>query len=122
MNSNLVADTIYTQLSSIHARVYRNEAPRVPTFPYVVFDVETVNDSYPSNDYYVYVNVYDEPNASVRAISDIADLIDALDNTVVNVSGLNLHITKILRQFISNKELTTSKAINLQYNARVYFK
>jgi len=122
MNTNLVADSLLTVLLTKHTRVYRNTPPSNPTFPYVVFDCESVVDSYPSNEFYIYVNVFDDPNVSVRAMNDIADLIDGIDNTLISNSGLNMHITKVNRQFISNSELTRSKAINLQYAARVYFK
>jgi hypothetical protein len=122
MNTNLVADTMLTKLLTKHARVYRNAAPSNPTFPYVVFDCETINDNYPANDYYIYVNVYEAPNVSVRAMNTLADSIDGIDNEVISNSGLNMHITKVNRQFISNSELTRAQAINLQYVARVYFK
>jgi hypothetical protein len=121
MNTNLVADTLLTKLLTYHTRVYRNEAPTNPVFPYVVFDCESVSDSYPSHEYYIYVNVFDAPTASVRAMNDIADDIDELDDTILTATGMNMHIVKINRQFISNAELTRSKAINLQYSARVYF-
>jgi hypothetical protein len=122
MNTNLVADSLLTVLLTKHTRVYRNGPPSNPTFPYVVFDCDSVTDSYPSSEYYIYVNVFDSPTVSVRAMNTIADLIDGIDNTLISNSGLNMHITKVNRQFISNSELTTSKAINLQYSARVYFK
>lgn len=122
MNTNKVADSILTKLEEIHLRVYRNTPPNNPVFPYVVFDCETISDSYPSDDYYIYVNVFEAPNESVRNMNDIADLIDGLDNSVIDTEDLNMHIKKVNRQFISNSELTRSKAINLQYSARVYFK
>jgi hypothetical protein len=122
MNTNLVADSLLTVLLTKHTRVYRNGPPSNPIFPYVVFDCDSVTDSYPSSEYYIYVNVFDSPTVSVRAMNTIADLIDGIDNTLISNSGLNMHITKVNRQFISNSELTTSKAINLQYSARVYFK
>ena len=122
MKTNAVADAILARLSVIHARTYRNAPPSSADFPYVVFDCETVTPSTPSDEFYIYVNVFDSPSASVRAMNTLADSIDALDDTMIINSDLNLHLVKISRQFVSNNELTTSKAINLQYSARVYWK
>lgn len=124
MNSNLVSDTFEQRLKTVTGmtRVYRNEAPSKPTFPYIVYDAETINDSYPSDDYYIYVSVYEQPRGSVRNMNDIADKVDSIDDLVINNENLNMHIKKVLRQFVSANELTVSKAINLQYVARVYFK
>jgi hypothetical protein len=122
MKTNAVADAILARLSVIHAKTYRNAPPSSAVFPYVVFDCETVTPSTPSDEVYIYVNVFEDPAKSVRAMNDIADSIDALDDTMIINSDLNLHLTKISRQFVSNNELTTSKAINLQYSARVYWK
>jgi len=122
MNTNKVADAILTKLLVIHPRVFRNAPSSTPTFPYIVFDCETVTDTTPSDDYYIYINIYDAPKTSVRAINDLADSIEGLDETLINDSVFNLYLTRISRQFISNNELTTSQAINLQMSARVYFK
>jgi hypothetical protein len=124
MDSNRVADVVLTFLLTKHARVYRNEAPQNPIFPYVVFDVSQVDDTHPSYDYTVYVDVYEKPHVSVRAMTTLADTIDSsfLDKVITD-STLNLHVqSKNIRQFISNTDLISSQMINMQFNARVYFK
>lgn len=122
MNTNKIADSILSILSIIHTRVYRNAPPLNPIFPYVVFDCESISDSKPSHDYYIYINIYDSPTSSVLVINDLADRIEELDESLINNSDFNLYLTRINRQFISSNELTKSQAINLQMSARVYFK
>jgi hypothetical protein len=123
MDTNKLADTIYSYLITKHARVYRNEAPTGAVFPYVVFDCESVLDTYPSDDYYVYVDIYESPNQNPRAMTTLADSIDlGINHQTFNVDELNAHFTRINRQFVSNAELVSSKMIDIQYSARVYFK
>ena len=122
MSTNQVADSLYTILSGIHARVYRNAPPSNPIFPYVVYNVESVTDTYPSDDYYVYVDVFDSVNGSVRTMEVIADSIQAIGRTVVNNTDLTMQIERISRQFVSADDLTTSKMITMQFSCRVYFK
>jgi hypothetical protein len=122
MNTNLVADTINTTLSGIHARVYRNQAPASPTFPYVVFNLDSVSDTFPSYEYYCTIRIFDSPSVSVRAMETLADNIyKALDDKVFRATGINMHMKPINRQFVSNDELTTSKMIAIQFDTRVYF-
>ena len=47
MDTNKVADTLYTLLSAKHSRVYRNAPPTNAVFPYVVFNSESMSDAYP---------------------------------------------------------------------------
>ena len=124
MDTNKVADLINTFLATKHTRVYRNKAPQSPVFPYVIFDCESVDDAFPSSDYTVYVDVYDAPNVSVRAMNTLADTIDSsFTGLLINDSALNLHIqSKIIRQYVPIKELVSSQMINMQFSARVYFK
>lgn len=124
MNTNQVADVLYTFLSNKHARVYRNKPPQTPIFPYVIYDVSNVNDSTPSYEYQVYIDVYDKPDVSVRAITTLADTIqnDLLD-TIISDSVLNCHFRALdVRQFVPSTELISSQMINMQFTARVYFK
>jgi len=124
MVTNQVADSLYTILSGIHARVYRNAPPANPTFPYVVFNAESITDTYPSDDYYLYVDVFDSASSSisVRTMEVIADSIYAIGRTVVNNTNLTMQIERISRQFVSADDLTTSKMITMQFSCRVYFK
>lgn len=124
MDTNKVADLILTFLSTKHTRVYRNKPPQSPVFPYVIFDCGSVDDAYPSSDYTVYVDVYDAPTATVRALTTLADSIDSsFTGLLINDSALNLHIrSKTIRQYVPVKELVSSQMINMQFNARVYFK
>lgn len=123
MNTNLVADTIYTYLSTKHARVYRNAPPSTVTFPYVVFNCENVEDTHPSQDYYLYIDIFDSPSASVRVMETLADTIDTgLNMVILDSSTINIHCLRSLRQFLESSTLTNAKQINLQYSARTYFK
>lgn len=123
MNTNAVADEVLEYLSTKHARVYRNRAPQSPTFPYVVFRVESVLNNSPSEDFYINVDIYEDVSKSVRTIEDLADTIDSgLNMTVVNTSVLNMHFLREARQFINDEELVGKQMINLRYNTRIYFK
>lgn len=123
VNSNMIADAIYTFLANKHDRVYRNSAPRSPVFPYVVYRVESVLDSTPSDDFYVHVDIYEDTKKSVRFMEDLADLIDNdLNDTVMNENGFNAHFMREGRQFVDGEELISSQVIFLRYNTRIYFK
>lgn len=123
MNTNAVADKVLEYLSTKHTRVYRNRAPQSPTFPYVVFRVESVMNNSPSEDFYINVDIYEDVSKSVRTIEDLADAIDSgLNMTVVNTSVLNMHFLREARQFIDDEELVGKQMINLRYNTRIYFK
>ena len=123
MNTNAVADEVYDYLITKHARVYRNKSPQSPVFPYVVYSVESVIDSYPSEDLYVNVDIYENANESVRTIEDLADTIDnGLNLTVINTEELNLYFNREQRQYVSSQELVSTQLINLRYVVRVYFK
>ncbi len=122
MDTNKVADELYTLLIGIHSRVYRNSAPSDAVFPFVVFNLESVTEVYPSDDYYLYVDVFDSPSGSVRSMETLADSIQLIGRTVINNSSLAIQIEKISRQFISADDLTSSKMITMQFNCRVYFK
>ena len=119
---NDIADIFYAKLSTLYSKVYRNQASPSATFPYVVYDVESQLDTYPTNDYYVYIKVFDEPNVSVRAINTIADNIDVINHSTINGENYIVHITRINRQFITNVELTTTQMVDLQYAVRAYRK
>ena len=123
MDTNMIADALLAFLETKHSRVYRNKAPRSPIFPYVVFRLESVIDSTPSEDFYVYVDIYEDTTKSVRFMEDLADTIDnALNDTVMNADGFNAHFMREGRQFIDGNELVSSQVINLRYNTRIYFK
>ena len=123
MNTNAVADEVYDYLITKHARVYRNKSPQSPVFPYVVYSVESVINSYPSEDIYLNIDIYEEVVKSVRAIEDLADTIDnGLNLTVINTTELNLYFNREQRQYVPSQELVSTQLINLRYVVRVYFK
>lgn len=123
MNTNMIADAVYTLLKTKHSRVYRNSSPRAPVFPYVVFRLESVVDSTPSEDFYVYVDIYEDTTKSVRVMEDLADSIDnELNDKVMNDVGFNAHFMREGRQFVDGNELVSSQVIFLRYNTRIYFK
>lgn len=123
MSTNAIADKMFDYLMTKHTRVYRNKSPQSPTFPYVVFRVESVVDSYPSEDFYINVDVYENGTSSVRNMEDLADSIDAdLNDHVFNTDTLNMHFQREMRQHIPEEELIGAQAINMRYNTRIYFK
>ncbi len=123
MNLNAVADETYNYLITKHTRVYRNKAPQSPIFPYVVYRVESVLNSYPSEDLYVNIDVYEDASQSVRAMEDLADLIDKdLNMLVINTDILNLHFEREQRQYVPVNELISAHLVNLRYVVRAYFK
>jgi hypothetical protein len=122
MNTNAVADIILASLVNLHPRTTRNKAPQSPISPYVVFYLDSLVPTTPSNDFYLNVDVYDKPDVSVRAIEDIADNIQSeFDCKVIRTESLNLHLVLEQRQFISNTDLTTAQMINLRFVVRAYF-
>lgn len=132
MNTNAVVDEILTYLVTKHSRAYRNSAPttitvnnvKIPTpFPYVVFRTESATNTIPSEDYYLNIDIYEDVTKSVRAMEDLADLIDnGLNHTVINTSILNLHFEREQRQYVTPQELVSTHLINLRYVVRAYFK
>lgn len=123
MDTNAVADEVLEYLSTKHTRVYRNRAPQSPTFPYVVFRVESVVNNSPSEDFYINVDVYEDVNKSVRTAEALADTIDnGLNHSVINTAVLNMHFEREARQYVPDEELVGMQMINLRYNTRIYFK
>jgi hypothetical protein len=123
MNINAVADEVYNYLITKHDRVYRNKSPQLSTFPYVIYRVESVINSYPSEDLYVNIDVYEDANKSVRNMENLADLIDnSLNHKIINTEILNLHFEREQRQYVTPEELVSAHLINLRYVVRAYFK
>ena len=123
MNMNAVADRILEHLETKHPRAYRNKAPKKVDFPYVVFKVENVMNTMPSEDLYLNVDIYEDINKSVRDIEDLADSIDNdLNQKVINTDTLNLYFDREARQYIEAEELIDTHLINLRYAIRAYFK
>ncbi len=122
MDTNAVSDIILAKLSTLHSRVYRNQSVDSPICPYIVYVVESATPTDPSIDFYLNVDVFDEPHTSVRDIEAIADTIhDELDNLILRTGALNLHLTLEQRQFISQTDLVTGQMINLRFVIRSYF-
>jgi hypothetical protein len=120
MNSNLLADKVLAFLKTKHSRVYRNKPPKAPTFPYIVFHLSSVMDSYPSNDYSVRVDIFESPDKAIRDIETLADNIDTLNDSVIKDTGINAHFTRQNRQFVSSTDLIEAQMISLDFLARVY--
>lgn len=121
MDSNAISDAILATLTQ--QRVYRNKPPTDPIFPYIVCTLESLNATDPSTDYYLNIDICEDPDVSVREMETIADNIqDNLDNKVINDSNLNIHIVIEQRQYISNKDLVTHQMINIRFVCRCYFK
>lgn len=123
MRINEVADELLIYLITMHSRVYRNKAPQSPVFPYVVYRIDSGVDSYPSEDIYINIDIYEDVNKSVRVIEDLADLIDnSLNHSIIDNQSLNLHFEREQRQYVTPEELVSTHVINLRYVARAYFK
>jgi len=123
VDMNYVADEVLEFLKEKHTKVYRNRSPQNVESPYVVFRLESVINTYPSEDLYLHIDVYDKSERSVRAIEDLADTIDNdLNLKVINDDKLNLFFDREQRQYIPAEELVGTQAINLRYVVRAYFK
>ena len=121
MNTNLLADKVLAFLKTKHTRVYRNKPPQSPVFPYVVFNMRAVTDSYPSNDYMITIDIFEDPNTSVRDIETLADSIDTLNDSIIKDTGINAHFTRTNREFVSSTDLIEAQMISIRYTARTYF-
>ena len=109
MNINSVADEVYDYLITKHDRVYRNKSPQTPIPPYVVYRVDSAINTYPSEDIYLNIDIYEEVVKSVRAIEDLADTIDnGLNLTVINTTELNLYFNREQRQYVPSQELVST--------------
>lgn len=123
MNMNAVTDQIQKFLDTKHTRVYRNKAPKKTDFPYIVFSVENVVNTLPSEDLYLNVDIYEDINNSVINIEDLADNIDNdLNQKIINTETLNLYFDREARQYVTSEELIGTHLINLRYAVRTYFK
>jgi len=129
MKMNDIADQIYDYLATKHARVYRNKSPQSPVYPYVVFRLDSVVNTLPSEDLYLNIDIYESPDVSVRAIETIADTIDGdgltatgLNMRVINTTGFALRFIREQRQWIGSGDLINAQMINMRYVLRAYFK
>lgn len=123
MNSNMIADAMYDFLTTMHERVYRNSTSSSPVFPYVVYRIESVVDSIPSEDFYVHIDIHEDTTKSVRQMEALADKIDnELNNLVMNTADFNAHFSRESRQFVDGNELISEQVIFLRYTTRIYFK
>ena len=122
MRSNDIADIIGAKLAAKHSRVYRQKAPATKVFPYVVYRVESVLDSYPSEELYVNIDLYEAPTASVRTVETLADSIQAeLNHKVIIENNTNLHFELEQRQSVDAQDLIDAYLINLRFVVRAYF-
>jgi len=122
MRSNDVADIIGDYLKTKHTRVHRAKAPSQKVFPYVVYRIESVMNSYPSEDLYLNVDIYEDPMQSIRTVETLADNIDAgLNHAVITQSGINLHFEREQRQSVDAQDLVEAYLINIRYVVRGYF-
>jgi hypothetical protein len=123
MNMNAVADQVQEILEIKHSRAYRNKAPKKVIFPYVVYRIESVMNTIPSEDLYLNIDIYEDINNSVRDMEDLADSIDNdLNQKIINTDLLNLYFDREARQYINDEELIGTHLINLRYVMRAYFK
>ena len=123
MDTNAVADELAAYLETKHARVYRNKAKQSPVLPYVVYRIDTISNTMPSEDYQMIIDIYEDASKSVREIDDIADAIDyGINHKVIDTEKLNMHFERDIRQYVSEEELISLHMIKLQYTTRIYFK
>ena len=122
MNTQAVATIVGDYLSTKHTRVYWGKAPATKVFPYVVFRLESVMDSYPSDDLYVNVDLYEDPASSMATVETLADAIDKdLNHKVFISNGTNLHFEREQRQSVDAQELVGAYLVNIRYVVRAYF-
>lgn len=122
MDTNAISDLILAKLGTLHPRVYRNQAIKQPVAPYVVYFIDSLIPTDPSSDFYLIVDIYDQPHTSVRDIEVLADTIQTeLDCTILRTEKLNLHITLEQRQYVAQTDLITAQMINLRFVVRSYF-
>lgn len=122
MRSNDINDIIGERLSSIHPRVHRTKAPQRKEFPYIVYRIESVIDSYPSEELYLNVDLYESPAASVRNVETLADEVqDLLNHVVIIEKNTNLQIDLEQRQSVDSQDLVDAYLINLRFVVRAYF-
>jgi hypothetical protein len=135
---NVVADQILEFLNTKHTRVYRNKASKEVDFPYVVFKVESVMNTMPSEDLYLNIDIFEDINRSVRDMEDLADTIDGdgktidqngtvvepsgLNQKVINTDTLNMYFDREARQYVNDEELIGTHLVNMRYAIRTYFK
>lgn len=123
MNMNAVANQVLELLNVKHLRVYRNKASKKVDFPYIIYKVESVMNSMPSEDLYLNIDIYEDVNKSVIEIEALADSIDnELNQKVINTELLNMYFDREVRQYINSEELIGTHLINLRYVVRTYFK
>lgn len=123
MDTNAVADELAAYLETKHARVYRNKAKQSPVLPYIVYRIDTISNTMPSEDYQMIIDIYEDASKSVREIDDIADAIDSgINHKVIDTEKLNMHFERDIRQYVSEEELISLHMIQLQYTTRIYFK
>ena len=122
MDTSALYSVIFSRLSTQHERVYKVKAPSTKTFPYVVFRLESVTDSYPSDDYYLNVDIYDDPNTAITVAEALGDKIDGdLNHKVIIDSGNNFHFEREQRQSVDLQELVGAYLVNIRYVVRAYF-
>ena len=122
MNSNGVADIVGAYLSTKHSRIYRAKAPKDRIYPYVVYRIESVMDTYPSEDLYLNVDIYEDPMKSVRTVESLADeIVKGLNHSVIIQDGMNLQFEKEQRQSIDAQDLVEAYLINIRFVVRGYF-
>lgn len=122
MRSNDIADIIGAKLAAKHSRVYRQKAPSEKVFPYVVYRIESVLDSYPSEELYLNVDLYESPTSSVRVVESLADLYQGeLNHKTFIQNKINLQIELEQRQSVDAKDLIEAYLVNLRFVVRAYF-
>lgn len=122
MRTNDAADLVLSMLKTKHDRVFRNKAPAKKEFPYIVFRFGEPVDSYPSEDCYLNIDIYEDSNVSVRNVEGLADIIDnMLNHRVVKSNNMNLQFEREQRQSTDAKELIGAYLINIRYVVRAYF-
>jgi hypothetical protein len=138
VNTNAIADEVLAYLETKHTRCYRNGPSKKVPFPYVVFRIDSGTDTYPSDDLYLNIDIFEKADKSVREIEDLADLIDGdglmndaegnikepsgLNHKVINSDKSNLQFEREQRQYVKPEELVSTHLINLRYVIRAYYK
>ncbi len=133
MNTNAIADEILAYLKTKHSRAYRNKSPKKPTYPYVVFRIDSGVPSYPSENRYINIDIYDSASKTSRAVENLADLIDGdgkregaeptgFNRRIIDTDDFNAFFELEQRQYVQSEELAGVQLINMRYVMQVFSK
>lgn len=120
--TNELYGKLYDLLVTLTPNVFRNKAI-ASIFPYCTIKIDTMIDTYPTNDYSVVIAFFNKDGESIKPLETLADeTVELLNNNVFESTTQQYHFKLSLRQFINAENLVGTQAIELQFLTRVYVK